>query len=348
MLEDVAAGRGESRLKQETVAPVRHPIAYSVNGRGYRGDLYVPEDAPMAALVLVPGAAPAGKDDPRFVAFASTLARARFVVLVPDLPDVRALKVRARDAVGIADAFGHLVSGLDPGTASRAGIGAISYACGPAVLAALEPRLRGQVAFILAVGGYYDLERVLAFATTGHFQEAGEWRRMTPASYGKWVFVLSNLDLLSEPGSRDALRRMAESYLFGLTGRDGGVLPELGAEGRAVYALVQNQDPERAPALIQALPERIRTELQDLNLAGRDLSGLQARVILVHGKDDAIIPYTESVSLAAALPAGTARLFVVEGLSHVDIRPEVLDKWTLVRAVRALLAERQSEVRSED
>jgi len=278
--------------------------------------------------------------DPRLVAFATTLARARFTVLVPDLPEVRALKVRARDAVGVADAFEHLLSGFDDAMAYRAGIAAFSYACGPAILAALEPRLEGRVDFILAVGGYYDLEQVLTFATTGYFREGAQWRRTTPIEYGKWVFVFSNLDLVSEPGSRDALRRMAERRFYGTSARIDDLLPALGREGQAVYALVNNRDPQRVPALVQDLPERIRAEFDALNLARRDLSGLGAALILVHGKDDAIIPYTESVSLAAAVPEGAGRLYIVEGLSHVDIRPEVLDSWTLVKAVQALLGER--------
>src|SRR3970282_281862 len=49
-------------------------------------------------------AAPAAKDDPRLVAFATTLARARFLVLVPDVAGLRQLRVRAADAREIADA----------------------------------------------------------------------------------------------------------------------------------------------------------------------------------------------------------------------------------------------------
>jgi pimeloyl-ACP methyl ester carboxylesterase len=338
VLEDVAAGDGQSRLKRETAAPRRHPVAYAVRGRRYRGDVYLPGSAPLAALVLIPGVAQAGKDDPRLVAFATTLARARFVVLVPDLPGIRALKVRAQDAVGVADAFEHLVSGPAGEASAHAGIGAFSYACGPAILAALEPATSERVDFILAVGGYYDLARVLTFTTTGYFREQGRWTHTTPISYGKWVFVLSNLDLLPEPDSRKALARMAERRMADPGAPLDDLVSQLGAEGRAVHALVTNTDPQRVSALIRALPEAVRQELDALTLAGRDLSALRARLILVHGREDAIIPYTESVALAAAAPQ--SELYLVDGLSHVDVRPDALDRLTLVRAVHALLAQR--------
>ncbi|MGK2927051.1 MAG: hypothetical protein ACSLE2_15665, partial [Lysobacterales bacterium] len=68
--------------------------------------------------------------------------------------------------------------------------------------------------------------------------------------------------------------------------------------------------------------------------------GLRADFILVHGLDDDIIPYTESVSLADALPPGRSRLFLLEGLHHVDRELRGLDAWRLWRALRALLAQR--------
>ena len=77
VLEDLAAGQRRSRLKERTPEPTRQPIAYDVEGRRYRGDLYHPGESPLAGIVLVPGAANRGKDDPRLVALSATLARAR-------------------------------------------------------------------------------------------------------------------------------------------------------------------------------------------------------------------------------------------------------------------------------
>jgi hypothetical protein len=53
-----------------------------------------------------------------------------------------------------------------------------------------------------------------------------------------------------------------------------------------------------------------------------------------------LIPYTESVALASAVPAGQARLYLIDGLIHVDFRPQPQDVPKLLRAMEALLAER--------
>jgi pimeloyl-ACP methyl ester carboxylesterase len=342
VLEDLAAGDGSSRLKRRTPAPARLAIAYTEQGRDYRGDLYRPGQAPLAGIVLVHGVAERGKDDPRLVAFATTLARARFLVLVLDLPNLRAYRVRSGDAQAVAHAFSRLVSLPGFPAGGRAGIGALSYAVGPAVLAALRPGVRERVDFVLGIGGYYDLDQVVTFLTTSYFREHGRWRYREPSPYGKWVFVLGIAELLPDPGDRAALRRMARERLKGF--RDylypdtGGLDGRLTAQGQALAALLENQDPERTPALIAALPAPLRTELAALNLAHQDLSRLQARLILLHGTDDNIIPHTQSVALAAAVP-GT-QLFLIDGLAHVNLLALGLDRRTLWRAVGALLAQR--------
>lgn len=345
VLADVASAGKPSRLKRTRPEPQRRPISYAVAGRSYRGDLYRPGDHAIAALVLVPGVARAGKDDPRLVAFANSLARARFTVLVPDIENLRALRVEAADARHIADAVRYL-SGTTAGTADRpVGIVAISYAAGPALLAALRPEVRRRVGFVLAIGGYYDIEAVITFFTTGYYRRPGEtrWRRREPNAYGKWVFVKSNARRLSDPTDRDLLTMMAERKLRDLKADISDLVPLLGPEGRSVHALLANTDPDRARALIARLPEAMRSDLRDLNLRGRDFSPLTAPLILIHGHDDAIIPYSESEALAAAIPGGRAELYGVDSLAHVELSfGGVFDILVLWRAVYRLLERRDA------
>jgi hypothetical protein len=69
---------------------------------------------------------------------------------------------------------------------------------------------------------------------------------------------------------------------------------------------------------------------------------LRAKLILLHGTDDAIIPYTESMALAAAVPPRQAELFLIDGLVHVDVRPFGLDRRAMWRAIHSLLAQRNN------
>jgi hypothetical protein len=345
VLADIAAGAEPSALKRATAAPLRVPVIYRIAGRDHNGDLYRPAEGADAALVLVPGVTPTGKDDPRLVAFAKTLARARFLVLVPEIEAMRVYKVGPDNARDIADAVKYLAGRMPAAEGAAVGLIAISYAVGPALLAALEPDTGALVRFVGAVGGYYDIEAVVTFFTTGRYRAAPDapWDHREPNAYGKWVFVGGNVERLSDPADRATLSAIAERKLDDLDADIDDLAGRLGSEGRAVHALVVNDDPERVPTLIAGLPEAMRADMAALDLKRRDLSQLAPRLILVHGRDDAIIPHTESEALAAAAPEGQATLFLANSLAHVRLGPtSILDSVTLWRAVYHLLCERDS------
>lgn len=326
--------------QRRTPPMMRAPVTYEVDHRTYRGDVYRPLETPQAGLVLLHGASPLGKDEPRLVDFAATLASTRFVVLVPDLVGLRQLKLRAVAARDIADAVLYMQAtpGLAPN--NRIGIVSLSVASGPALLAAAEPRIRERLGFILAIGGYYDMLDMLTFSTTGDFKNGAQWHHREPNEYGKWVLVLSNVDQLPAASDRRVLTAIARRKLKDPRADVTTLAARLSAQGRAVYDFVNNTDRQRVQELFAQLPMNIKSEIQALSLSKRDLSGIKAQVILVHGLDDPMIPYTESVALAGALPPSQVRLFLVNGLVHVDLKPAPVDYWRIYRAVYTLLLER--------
>jgi pimeloyl-ACP methyl ester carboxylesterase len=318
LLLDIAADDGPSRLKETTPAPSRLTIRYRRSAGPATADLYRSSTPHNGAVVVVPGLTPDGKDDPRLVAFANSLARARFVVLVPDIANTRALKVAAADSVFISDAIEELAQRFATGSERPVGLVAISYAVGPALLAASQTPAGRHVGFIVAIGGYYDIEAAIAFVTTGYYRAPdGSWQHATPNEWGKWIFLRSNADRVTDRPDRDRLRKIADRKLANGAAGIGDLVAPLGPEGRAIYELIANRDPERVSALVARLPEAIRRELRQLDLKSRDLRRLPGRLIIVHGRDDAVIPYSESVKLAEAVGA-RAELFLIDHFAHVD------------------------------
>ncbi len=325
----------------------RETVTLVGSGGPMAADLYLPPggDRPEAAMVLVHGAARMGKDHPAMAHFARTLARARFAVLVPDIEGIRTFRLSAADAEPIARAVRHMAARAERLGYRNIGVAAISYAVGPAVLAALEPETQPMIGFVLGIGGYYDVVAALTYSSTGWYrpEPGAEWRFRAPNDYGTWMLVYANAGLLAREDDRIALWAMAARRMRDPDDDISALIDRLGPEGRAVYALATNDDPERVPDLIAALPDAVREQIMGLDLSRRDLGMLEARLILVHGRADPMIPYTESRKLAAAAPA--AALFVVESMGHVSLGMALVeDGVTLVRAVNALLAERDRVV----
>ncbi|NNJ94852.1 MAG: hypothetical protein HKP57_08935, partial [Halobacteria archaeon] len=222
------------------------------------------------------------------------------------------------------------------------------YGAGPVLLAALQPDIRDKVSFVLTVGGYYSMENNVTYLTTGYYrvdQPAGATalatRRLSPHPYSVAAFIRSNLDLLERSVDRGFFRRYAEHVTGDHIDEDEPVPARLAPDAQAFHDLLTNHRPARVPVLLKSLSVRMRTELEGINPAARDLSRLRADVILLHGRSDNLIPYTESIALADALPASQARLFLIDGLAHVNLRPKAHDIPQLLGAMEALLAVRR-------
>ena len=345
LLEDIEAGSAPSGLKTATPTPSRSAISYEVGGRQRLADLYQPNQPVGAPLVLVPGFTPQGKNDRRVVELATSLARARFLVLVPDLEGSRQMRVRLEDADGIADAVVHL-SELAPAGQDNVGIVAISYGVGLAVLASQAPEVADRLGFLVGIGGYYDTTALITFMTTGRYlgPDSDTWRRAEPDPAAKWIFLASNIEVLSDAGDRLKLRAIAERHLTSPGASQGAsvelLVASLGPEGRALHDLMTNQDPAEVVALLAALPPEVRDRIRRLSLSDRDLGQLTGKLILVHGRADTLIPYTESQRLAAAVPG--SELFVIDGFTHIDpTSVGVLGQLQLIDAVIAVLDRRR-------
>jgi pimeloyl-ACP methyl ester carboxylesterase len=159
---------------------------------------------------------------------------------------------------------------------------AVSVGSGPALLAATDPTVRDRVALVLSLGGYGSAAELVRFYLTGAYDygPVSGHRRHDPDLVR--AFVAANADLLDE-STRPLL--------------------EAGGEGRAGPLLAAVAPPVRA--LLETLsPVRV-------------VRDLRARLVLVHGRDDVVVPFTESLRLADAAPRGRTTLVVVDTLGHV-------------------------------
>ena len=333
---DVAAGGAPTLWHDVTRPPSMYPTRWAEG----EGDLYMPGGRIRAAMVLVPGAAVLGRAEPRLQAFARTFARAGFAVLVPELPEVRQLRLSRGDADRIAAALRQLRTWQPT---APLGVAAISYAVAPTIIAALQDDLSASVSFIAGVGGYRDTESVIRFVTTGVFRPMGSPREshIEPNPYGRWAFLLANAGRLDDLDDERLLEQIARMRFRDPQADTARLATGLGPRGRSVMALVENRDPDAVGRLIAALPESVRREIDALNLALYDLSKLRSHLILVHGRGDTMVPYSESQALAAAAANARVSLFLIDDIGHVEFSTVSLaNGWSMGRAILTLLEER--------
>jgi dienelactone hydrolase len=333
--------------------PTMTTVTVRSRGRKIHADLYHPHQGGRNfPLLLVHGGNPLGKDDEQLVLLANDLARAGFLVLVPDLEGVKTLRIRITDAEDILQSFRYLSRVENDGskkTGSRGGMMGINVGAGPMLLAAADTRIRDKVSVVATVGGYYDLRNVLSFALTGAYQFGGQRGQVRPEASVRWMLAYRNLDLLRSSRDRQKLRKIIEKRNQYEDAAAELLAKSLGPEGRAVHAFLVNTDPEKFTPLYERLPLTVREYAYQLSPA-RAVKYITASFVITHGIDDYSIPYTESMRLAdAVVDKSQVHLALLPQLMHSGpVEPSagalyhlyqryVLGGWRLYTAIYDLL-----------
>jgi pimeloyl-ACP methyl ester carboxylesterase len=265
---------------------------------------------PHPGLVLVHGLTPEGKDDPRVAWAAGLLARGGFVVIVPDLPELRRQRLRPDDAGVVSAALQRLADEPDVRGQPLTLLG-VSVGVRHALAAAAADGL--PVRRVISLGGYAEARELVRYFTTGTFGYGAIAGRVPLDPALARAFVSLNLDLVRDPADREAVGAA-------VLGRP--LPPGAGSEARSVWALLANRDAARVDALLADLPAETQALLDALSPA-RDARRFHGRLLLVHGRDDPAIPFTESLRLAAAADPARTRLVLVDLVAHVEGRVPV-------------------------
>ena len=282
-------------------------------------DLYrMPDGKRRAAILLTHGIIEAGKDDPRLIRFAHSLARSGFVVLVPELRGMKAFRIRFEDVDDIVASFRFLASRKEIVDESKIGLLGFSYGAGPTLMAAAHPSIHHQVKFLVSFGGYYDPINVIRFITTGTYEYRGERGSLTPQPYGKFVFFMNNVDYVQNEQDRKLLREIFKEEEEKKVSDPGPLLHGLSPSGRYLYQLLTNEDPGLVDDLVRKIDPRVQEYLRRLAIAPL-LPSIHGYLLIGHGSTDPLIPYTESLRLADGVQdKGRVHLAILRLFSHVD------------------------------
>jgi len=305
-------------LEKISPRPVVQEVSWEAPQGITRADLYLPGlEGRRGGILLNHGVIDTGKDDPRLKRFAMVLCEAGFVVIVPDLKGMRSFRISPSDVDEIRSAFSHFISRPEVRPDS-CGLFGFSYGAGPTIIAACHPEVRQKVRFLVSFGGYYDLKNVLSFIATGHFEFRGKRYFRKPQEYGKWVFLANNLDWVESPEDRAVLRKILKLKLRDENAPIEPFLSELGGEGRNVLNLLSHADPSQTDSFVRRLPPAIRSSMAALSVSPA-LKDLRAHLILAHGEDDDLVPFTETLRLAEAAPdPGKVYVKILKTFSHMD------------------------------
>jgi dienelactone hydrolase len=285
---------------------------------------------PWPAIMFVNGATRLGRREPEVQKLANGLARAGYLVLVPDLrglPGGELSDTTVATTVQVARA----VADRTDVSGSRVALVGVSVGATLALLAAEAPELADRVSLVAAIAPYTDLKEVIRLATTGYFRQGNLLIRYATDPYVGLVVARSLAAALPPSSHRqvllDELRRIPDDDPDPLARLEAS-LPPLPPEARPVLDLLENRDPMRFDALYAALPAELRAGIARLSPITR-AARLRAPVELASSPHDKYFPVSQSRALLR--PTARARLTVTSAFVHVVPRPSLSDPGDLFR-----------------
>ena len=275
---------------------LRHEVHYQSSDGTTVADVYRPDDDRRhAAVVLFLGANAAGRDDEDVVNLGKALAGAGYVVMFHWSPTM-ALRANIEPAEtgNLVWAFQYLAEReyVDP---ERVGLGGFCVGASFALVAAADPRIQDHVYFVNAFGPYYNAETLLLQAASRSVEYDGERTPWDPDKLTMRVLANELIETLGDPVDVDALtRRYLNNQV--LTPEE---LNALSPAATNVTRLLDGTTPGEAAALYRALPEQFRSDLARIS-PSTHVDGIRARLLILHDRNDRLVPAAESRRLLAA------------------------------------------------
>jgi len=316
----------------------------------------------LPGWVVLHGVTRPGRFHPTLLKFCRALATSGATVLVPQVPEWKNLRLAPEQTVPtIRAALRGLDEAPETGPGARGLIG-FSFGCPQVLIAAADEEIGPKLGVVVGFGGYGDLESIVRFQMTGVHQWGGREHHMRPDPYGRWIIAANHLT--SIPHHEDAtdvaraLSRLAveagerrilawDPSYDSLKRKLRGTVDETRRELFDLFAPPSDRepDPERARELT---PELAASALRASPLLDPVpfLPRVHPKPLLIHGKSDHLIPYTETMRLRAAFPNPEKVDTTITALfSHSEqegrmasLRREISEGARLVGALRRMIA----------
>jgi dienelactone hydrolase len=288
-------------------------------------------DGPWPALVVVNGATERGRHHPALQRLARGLARAGYLVLVPDLPGLARGEITDRTLTA-ALAVVRAVSARPDVNGGRLGLVGVSVGTSLALLVAADPSLAGRVTVVSGTAPYADLTNLVRLATTGYYRDGNLLIPYATDPFLAVAVARSLAGALPAGRERDAMLATVDALDDDSPDPLAPVrsLPRAGLtpDTRAVVDLLANRNPRRFDELYAAVPAELGAALERLSPINK-AARLTARVELASAPRDKYVPLAEARALARAAP--NARVTVTKTLAHAIPEPSFGALGELVR-----------------
>ena len=249
------------------------------------------------------------------LALCSALSQVGFRVLAPEIASIKALKIEAAQIKELAEIFLSIAEDRALTPTGKLGVLAPSFSGALSLAAASRPEVSDKIEAICAIGAFTQVDTVMSYLLQA--QDADPYgrfialKKIIPLVYPEDTLIQGALDAAIDDNINartvDDLNNALNTYLQNIPQQDRQDILRL------------FQDAQYRESLFSRSKGIMSEELAAIDVM-QNIAGLKARVFLLHGRDDNVIPCEQSERLYQQLKhlQKHVKLVVTPFIDHGD------------------------------
>ena len=264
--------------------------------------IFKPKKAHQTTFILFPGASPFAEEHPGMIGLATTIMNLGYTVFIPRIPPLKALNIKSENVEWFARAYEQIINrdGIDKTNVAIIGI---SFGGSLLLKATLDERIKSNPPrSMLMYGSCFDLESGLNFLLSGEIKHNGKIAYIPPNDWGLTVLFHNFLKDMNTGFDTTAIRTVLAARVADKLDEVERLKTEL-IEHDLIFveAVLSGKCNPQIEKISHQIIESQKDALDEVSPSSF-CEKISMKIFIMHGANDSMVPYTESIKLGENLP----------------------------------------------
>ncbi|MEE9166526.1 MAG: hypothetical protein V3U24_03555 [Candidatus Neomarinimicrobiota bacterium] len=305
------------------------------NGENVPVKIFNSRNPSRHTLIIYPGASPMAEAHPALRAVGEAMAGADFQVFIPRIPPFKDISLSEEGIEWIVHFYEWLLRSKSL-SGDKITMSGISFSGALGLKASLDKRVQARPPrSIFVYSTYYSMETYLRFLATGEMRANGEKRRVQPHEWGLVVLFYNYLRRVDVGYNTSNVQRILQLCVQDLMDDVEEHTKRIsGKERELVDGILHARASQEIVRITNLFWEQFKSELESLS-PKTWCDKIVTRVFIMHGAEDSMTPFTESIRLADAL--NNSSLLITHAYEHGELSSKLGFISRLGESVRVIL-----------
>ena len=264
--------------------------------------IYYSYKSTKKTIIIFLGASPDGEKHVAVNLLAQNLSSLGYNVFIPRIPPLMSLNISNENVDWMRHIYNLIHKRKDVDSDNIIGFG-ISYGGGMLLKASLESEfLRNPLKSIYLYGAGCNAETILKFITKGEFEVQGNIVKIKPHEWGLTVFFHHFIDEIDFGFSNEKIKEVLQLRVENKKDESNKKIEELNnQEQNIAKSITTGKINQEVQKLVDQILKNKFNYIEDLSCK-KICTDVKTKAFILHGANDNMIPYTESIQLDELLP----------------------------------------------